>query len=59
MREVTSTLLDVLGLLLIAFGAGAALYSLIGWSAAAASGAVILAGAWWADRQPGPGGGDR
>lgn len=60
MREVASTLLDVLGLLLVAFGVGAALYGLVGWAAAVASGAVVLGGAWWADRQQtGQGGGGR
>lgn len=50
MREVTTTLLDVLGLLLVALGAGAALYGLIGWAAAAVSGVVVLAGSWAAAR---------
>ncbi|MFF0295558.1 hypothetical protein ACFYST_06105 [Kitasatospora sp. NPDC004614] len=57
MREIATTVLDVLGLLLLALGAGAALFGLIGWSAAAVSGGVILAGSWVAAR-PGqrPGG---
>lgn len=56
MRDLVTTLLDVLGLLLLATGAGAAAYPLIGWSAMAASGGVVLVGSWWAARQRGTGG---
>ncbi|MCE7008738.1 hypothetical protein LWC34_38895 [Kibdelosporangium philippinense] len=65
-----TTLLDVVGLALIAFGIGAALFPLIGWAAAAPAGCVVLAGvrvatwlvrpqmapAWWRNRMRG---GDR
>jgi formate hydrogenlyase subunit 3/multisubunit Na+/H+ antiporter MnhD subunit len=50
MPDLATTLLDVLGLLLLALGAGAALFPLIGWAAAAASGAVVLGGSWLAAR---------
>jgi formate hydrogenlyase subunit 3/multisubunit Na+/H+ antiporter MnhD subunit len=49
-RDLVTTLLDVLGLLLLALGVGAALFPLIGWAAAAASGVVVLVGAQLADR---------
>ncbi|MEV7908235.1 hypothetical protein [Streptomyces anulatus] len=60
-RELVTTLLDVLGLLLVAAGAGAALLPLIGWGALAVSGVVVLAGSWWAVRAAPPAGraGDR
>lgn len=50
MPDLVTTLLDVLGLLLVALGAGAALFPLIGWAATAASGAVVLGGSWAAAR---------
>jgi hypothetical protein len=43
-----TTALDAAGLLLVAAGAGAAAYQLIGWAALAVSGAVVLAGSWLA-----------
>jgi len=42
--DKVTTLLDLTGLMLLAFGAGAALFPLIGWSGAAGSGLVLLAG---------------
>ena len=48
MRERMTTVLDAAGLLLVAAGAGAGAYRLIGWAALAASGAVVLAGSWLA-----------
>jgi hypothetical protein len=50
-RDAVSTALDLLGLLLIAAGVTAGMVSLIGWSALAVGGGVVLAGAWWGDRQ--------
>lgn len=50
MPDLVTTLLDVLGLLLVALGVGAALFPLIGWAAAAASGMVVLGGSWAAAR---------
>ena len=45
MRELVTTLLDVLGLLLIAAGATSAVALVIGWGPAlAAGGVVVLAG---------------
>jgi formate hydrogenlyase subunit 3/multisubunit Na+/H+ antiporter MnhD subunit len=48
--DLATTLLDVLGLLLLALGVGAALFPAIGWAAAAASGVVVLAGSQLAAR---------
>ncbi|MDQ0992173.1 hypothetical protein [Streptomyces sp. V3I7] len=48
MREHVTTALDAGGLLLIAAGAGAGAYQLIGWAALAVSGAVVLSGSWLA-----------
>jgi hypothetical protein len=52
---MVTTLLDVLGLLLVAAGAVGALLPVIGWAALAPAGAVVLAGSWWAARQTRPG----
>ena len=46
MRELVTTLLDVLGLLLLAAGMGAAAWLAIGPSALIVSGVVILVGSW-------------
>ena len=59
MRDLVTTLLDALGLLLVALGVGAALYSLAGWGAAGVSGVVVLAGSWWAARHDRGGGGEQ
>jgi hypothetical protein len=48
---LVTTLLDALGLMLVASGATAALWGLIGASALAAGGIVVLAGSWLAARQ--------
>lgn len=53
-RELVTTLLDVLGLLLVAAGAAAALLPLLGWGALGVAGAVVLAGSWWAARAARP-----
>lgn len=45
-----TTLLDVIGLLLVAAGASAALWTLVGPAALAAGGAVVLCGSAIADR---------
>lgn len=50
MRDVVTTVLDVAGLLLVAAGAGAAVRPLIGWSALAVAGVVVLAGSQVAAR---------
>jgi hypothetical protein len=47
-RERMTTALDTAGLLLVAAGAGAGAYRLLGWAALAVSGAVVLAGSWFA-----------
>ena len=41
-----TTLLDVLGLLLLAAGAAAAVFPWLGWAALAVAGVVLLAGSW-------------
>jgi hypothetical protein len=48
-----TTALDAGGLLLVAAGAGAGAYLLMGWAALAVSGVVLLAGSWLADRRGG------
>ncbi|MFB7473990.1 hypothetical protein [Kitasatospora sp. NPDC056184] len=57
MRTIVTTLLDVLGLLLLAAGAAAAAWLLVGWACLAVAGAVVLAGSWLAARWPDGGGG--
>ena len=57
MREWTTTALDTVGLLLVAAGAGAGAYQLVGWAALAVTGAVVLAGSWLASRGAGAKGG--
>ncbi|WP_327073450.1 hypothetical protein OG196_16295 [Kitasatospora purpeofusca] len=57
MRTTVTTLLDVLGLLLLAAGAAAAAWLLIGWTCLAVAGAVVLAGSWLVDRRADGGGG--
>lgn len=50
MRELMTTALDVTGLLLVAAGAGAGAYLVMGWAALAVSGGVVLAGSALASR---------
>lgn len=53
MREVVTTLLDVLGLLLVAAGLAAAVALLIGpGPSLVAAGVVVLVGSWWFARPP-------
>lgn len=52
MRELTTTALDVTGLLLVAAGAGAGVYQWLGWAALAVSGGVVLLGSALAARPP-------
>lgn len=52
MDELVTTLLDVLGLLLIAGGACALAFPYLGWGGLTVSGVAVLAGSWWATRQP-------
>lgn len=62
MREVVTTALDVLGLLLVAAGLAAAVKPLVGWACLLVAGAVVLAGSAWSHRQSRPqpkAGGDR
>jgi hypothetical protein len=53
-REVVTTALDTLGLLLLAAGATGAAWRLIGPAALAAGGVVVLAGSWWFAKPPRP-----
>jgi hypothetical protein len=48
---LVTTLLDALGLLLLAAGTTGGLWPLIGAAALAPAGAVVLAGSWLATRQ--------
>lgn len=52
MRDLMTTLLDVLGLLLVAAGVGFAASYAVGPAGLAASGAVILGGSWLASWLP-------
>jgi hypothetical protein len=45
MRDIITTLLDLVGLLLLAFATAAALFPVLGLAAAGGSAAVLLAGA--------------
>lgn len=54
MRQIITTLLDVLGLLLVAAGAGVAAAALIGWTGLAVAGVVVLGGSALAARQDRP-----
>lgn len=47
-RDLVTTILDALALLLVAAGLGFAASHLIGWAALAVSGLVIGAGSWLA-----------
>jgi hypothetical protein len=55
-RELVTTALDVIGLLLVAAGAGAAAYVVMGWAALAVSGGVVLLGSALAARLDAKGG---
>ncbi|MER5882709.1 hypothetical protein ABT160_02655 [Streptomyces sp. NPDC001941] len=57
MREWVTTLLDALGLALIAAGMGAASAPLLGWGGLGVSGVVLLAGSTAAARLDKPKGG--
>lgn len=50
MREFVTTLLDTLGLLLLAAGVAGGLWPWIGAWALSIGGAVVLAGSWFAAR---------
>lgn len=50
MREVLTTALDALGLLLVAAGAGALTYRWVGWAALGVAGVVVLVGSAFASR---------
>jgi hypothetical protein len=52
MRVVLTTILDALGLLLVAAGAGALAYRWIGLAALGVAGVVVLAGSAVASRPP-------
>lgn len=54
MREVLTTTLDALGLLLIAAGLAALTYRWIGWTCLAVAGALILGGSSLASWQARP-----
>ena len=61
MREILTTLLDTLGLLLVAAGAAAAVFPWVGWTALIVAGVVVLAGSavatWLSRPRKRPGGG--
>ena len=60
MRELVTTALDVLGLLLVAAGLAAAAALVTGRGPSlAVAGVVVLAGSWWFALPPRSKGGDR
>lgn len=52
MREFMTTLLDAVGLLLVAAGVTGGAWALIGPWALSLGGALVLAGSWLAAREP-------
>lgn len=54
MRDILTTLLDALGLLLIAAGLSALAYRWIGWACLAIAGVIILGGSLFAASQAQP-----
>lgn len=52
MHELVTTVLDVVGLLLLAAGVVVGLVPWVGGWAFSAGGVVVLAGSWWAARPP-------
>ena len=48
--ETVTTLLDAIGLALLAAGAGAAAFALVGWACLAVAGVVLLVGSWAAGK---------
>lgn len=54
MRAILTTLLDALGLLLVAAGLGALTYRWIGWTCLAVAGVIVLAGSVFAAGQGQP-----
>lgn len=59
MRSVLTSILDALGLLLVAAGLAAFTYQWIGWACLAVAGAVVLGGSMLAAGQGQPKRGDR
>lgn len=54
MRDLPTTILDAVGLLLVAAGLGALAYRWIGWAALAVAGVVVLAGSGFSHWQARP-----
>jgi hypothetical protein len=54
MRELLTTVLDAVGLLLIAAGLGALTYQWIGWACLAVAGVIVLGGSLFAASQSEP-----
>lgn len=54
MREVLTTALDALGLLLVAAGLAALTYQWIGWACLAVAGVIVLGGSLFAAGQSVP-----
>jgi hypothetical protein len=51
-NRVATTLLDAIGLLLLAAGFAAATFFVMEWACLAVAGAVVLIGSWWAAKEP-------
>lgn len=53
LRELITTILDALGLLLVAASAGLVSAQWIGWGGLAVAGLIVLAASWFAARRGG------
>lgn len=51
MRDALTSLLDAVGLLMVAGGVGAAAAVVLGWGGLAVAGVIVLAGSAWSHRQ--------
>jgi hypothetical protein len=58
-RELVTTLLDILGLLLIAAGIAATAGHWIGLGGLFIAGVIVMAGSWWFAKPPKPKGGSQ
>jgi hypothetical protein len=54
MRDVLTTVLDALALLLVAAGLAATAFPFIGWASLAVAGVVVLTGSWVSSWQARP-----
>lgn len=50
--RLVTTVLDVIGLLLVSAGVAAATFPFLGWACLAVAGVVVLGGSWLASIEP-------